>query len=143
MFPDVPVTTILWANELCNSCNWNAVQGDDLKHNCPTIELNFLRISKLYNTDEEIAEALIKSWLGIYLVFSCRKDWINHNIRQFLTAEEEEDTCNGIFNYVLDHLSEFTELKQKAKDAILNGGKVCSEDISGYVDRILKLLKDL
>ena len=88
--PDVPVSSIVWAYSDVE-LNWYAAQGDDLKNQRPTIELNLVKIARDHNEDvEKVAQALIDNWLAIYIVFCTRQDLINKQARGLLGAEGED-----------------------------------------------------
>ncbi|GAI27355.1 unnamed protein product [marine sediment metagenome] len=141
MLPNVDVTTIIWADEICESCDWNVAQGDDLKNCRSTIELNFLKLVDNSDDIEKIAESLIKNWLSIYLVLSVRQDLINHNIRGLINSEEELELCRGIINKVITNLGKFDDLVQKAKKALMESTKVSSPGLQEILENVIRVLK--
>ena len=96
--PDVPVTTIIWADQgRENVSRWHVAQGDDLKNQRPTIEINLPRIIRDKGEDPStVAREIIDSWLGIYIVLATRQDLINKQVRGWLDpgAETELQTAN-------------------------------------------------
>lgn len=141
MLPNVDVTTIIWADEICESCDWSVAQGDDLKKGRSTIELNFLKLVDNSDDIEEVAESLIKNWLSIYLVLSVRQDLINHNIRSLINSEEELELCRGIINNVITNIGRFDDLVQKAKEALIKSTKVSSPESQEILENVMRVLK--
>ena len=86
--PEVKVTTIIWADEARESVsNWYSAQGDDLKLNRATIEVNLPKIAQDKGDDPpQIAEAMIDSWLSIYIILATRQDLIDKTVRGFLQS---------------------------------------------------------
>lgn len=91
--PDVKVTTIIWADEKRGDVSkWFAAQGDDLKNERATIEINLPRIVKdKGNNPHDVALQMIESWLAIYIVLATRQELINKQIRGWLSPEAETE----------------------------------------------------
>jgi len=143
MLPDVDVTTIIWADEE-RGCHWDAAQGDDLKNQCPAIELNFPRIMK--NHEGNLATALIENWLSIYIVLSARQDLINHGVRRVITCEEEEEVCIATVKHILSNLDDNRDLVERAKKALIESRKVRliqRKDLSDALDEALSEINSL
>lgn len=136
MLPDVDVTTVICADEL--ECRWDAAQGDDLKNQRPTIELNFPRIMKRH--EDNLATALIENWLSIYIVLSVRQYLIIHGVRRVITCEEEEAVCTATVKHILSNLDDNRDLVERAKKALIESRKVRSiqrKDLSDALDEAL------
>lgn len=91
--PDVQVTTIIWADEERDEVSkWFSAQGDDLKNQRATIEINLPRIIKEKgDKPDEVALQMIDSWLGIYIVLATRQELINKQVRGWLSPEAETE----------------------------------------------------
>ena len=89
--PEVKVTTIIWADEARESVsNWYSAQGDDLKLNRATIEVNLPKIAQDKGENaRQIAESMIDSWLAIYIILATRQDLINKRVRGHFSSDGE------------------------------------------------------
>jgi len=85
--PHVEATTIVWAHTDVE-LDWYAAQGDDLKNQRSTIELNLAKMARDSNGDaEKVAQLLVDNWLAIYVILCTRQDLINKHVRGEVSAD--------------------------------------------------------
>lgn len=138
--PDVKVTTIVWATkDMSKHSQWEAAQGDDLKNQRSTIELNLPKLAKRGNA-EEIAKGMVESWLSIYIVFATRQNLINRGIRGAVSGDAEEILYYANFMAIMVS----PQLKQAyadlAMDEILAGEWFTDQSFTNLSDTIKSLL---
>ena len=125
--PKVEETTIIWADEARETTSkWYSAQGDDLKHNRATIEINLPKIAKdKRGNPTEIAETMIVSWLGIYIVLATRQDLINKRVRGYFSPDGETILEEANFKAIKASPILLREYTQKAISEL--------KDAKGYV----------
>jgi len=125
--PKVKVTTIVWAEEGrgfgeldCGTLNWECAQGDDLKLNISTIELNLVKIADRCNYDVElITQEMIKHWIAMEVVLGTRQDLIDKGVRG--KVRDEDILYKANLETILSSPELFEEYKDMAVKAIISG----------------------
>ena len=97
--PKVEVTTVVWADALDEElpAKWWAAQGDDLKRKRPTIEIYFPRVLQ---EAEDVAGALIRVWLEMYIVLATRQALIDRGVRWAVSGDGHETLYKGNFKAI-------------------------------------------
>jgi len=121
LLPDVKVTTIVWADkDILKHSQWEAAQGDDLKNQRSTIELNLPKLEQRGKPDN-IAIGMVESWLSIYIVFATRQDLINKDVRGDVSSDAERIVCKANFKAIMESPALKRGYADLAMDEILNG----------------------
>lgn len=138
--PNVKVTTIVWADKnILKHSQWEAAQGDDLKNQRPTIELNLAKLAERGSNDD-VAKSMVESWLSINIVFATRQELINKQVRGDVSAEAEETLCEANLKAVLQSPILRHRYADLAIDEILNGGWVIENDCKELANCVTAML---
>lgn len=136
--PSVEVTTIIWADkDILKHSQWDVAQGDDLKNQRPTIELNLPKLAKRGNT-EDIAKGMVESWLSIQVVFATRQDLINKQCRS--EVKDENILYYANFKVILGSQTLRRKYSDLAMDEILNGQWFLDDTFRELAEKIKVLL---
>jgi len=124
--PKVEVTTIVWAG--WEELDWECTQGDDLKLNKSTIEINLIKMAERCNHDIElIIQEMIKHWIAMQAMLGTRQDLINKQVRGRVNSEEI--LCKANFEVILCSPSLYQEYKDMSVKAMVEGRWVpCFEE---------------
>ena len=140
--PEVKVTTIIWADKARESIsNWYSGQGDDLKLNRATIEVNLPKIAQDKGGNApQIAEAMIDSWLSIYIILATRQDLINKRVRGNFSSDGERILEEANFKAIKASPILWRQYMQKAiselKDA--KGYVYATDDYKALMDKVFE-----
>jgi len=137
--PNVKVTTIVWGDkDILKHSQWDAAQGDDLKNQRPTIELNLPKLEKNSVSLEVIAQRMVEGWLSIQAVFATRQDLIDKQCR----GEVEDEEILYIAN--LKVILESPVLKRRYSDLaieeIVNGQWLMDDSYEVLAGKVKTLL---
>ena len=139
--PEVKVTTIVWgdANRL-QSSKWEAAQGDDLKNNRATIEINLPRIVKKRGSLDNKADRIIENWLAIYVILATRQDLINKHIRGALSTDAEPILYRANFQVIKKSPMLQQKYASLAAGEITNGTWYLDSQYKGLWDQLVPIL---
>ncbi|MBA7686870.1 hypothetical protein ES703_95329 [subsurface metagenome] len=142
--PDVQVTTIIWADTKRAEASWFAAQGDDLKNQRATIEINLPRIiEKKGDKPQEVALQMIDSWLSIYIVLATRQELINKQVRGWLSPEAETELQNINFKVVKASPILWSFYCEKAVNHLKESQSYKIEEYRKLLDGCLKAMDDI
>lgn len=143
--PDVQVTTIIWADtDRAETSKWFAAQGDDLKNDRATIEINLPRIVKEKgDKPDEVALQMIDSWLAIYIVLATRQELINKQVRGWLSAEAETELQTANFKAIKTSPVLWAFYCEKAVHHIKESQSYKTEEYRQLLDDCLKAMEEI
>jgi len=138
--PDVKVTTIIWGEkDTLKHSKWEATQGDDLKNQRPTVELNLAKLAQRGEA-EKVAKAMVESWLSIWIVFATRQDLIDKKVRGAVSAEAHKILYDANFKTIMESPMLKRGYADLAMDEILDGKWVIDESHKQLSDEVRSLL---
>lgn len=136
--PEVRVTTIVWADkDILTHSQWEAAQGDDLKNQRATIELNLPKLAQRGNL-EAVAQGLVESWLSIQIVFATRQDLINKEARR--DVDDENILYDANLRVILGSKALRRKYSNLALDEILDGMWAVDDTFKELSEKIKTLL---
>ncbi|GAH73494.1 unnamed protein product [marine sediment metagenome] len=143
--PEAQVTTIIWADEDRDEVSkWFAAQGDDLKNQRATIEINLPRIIKVKgDKPQEVALQMIDSWLAIYIVLATRQDLIDKQVRGWLSAEAETELQAANFKVIKASPILWSFYCEKAVNHLKESQSYKTEKYRKLLDGCLKAMDDI
>ncbi|GAH83497.1 unnamed protein product [marine sediment metagenome] len=141
--PKVIVTTIVWADkDILEHSKWEAAQGDDLKNNRSTIELNLPKLKERGNI-EAIAKGMVESWLGIQVIFATRQDLIDKRVRGNVSEEGHKILYDANLKTIMVSPYLKKSYTNLAVENILNAEWVIDETYSQLASEVKSQLKAL
>jgi len=136
--PNVKVTTIIWADkDTLKHSQWEAAQGDDLKNQRATIELNLPKLAQRGNL-EAIAQGVVESWLSIEVVFATRQDLIDKQCRG--EVKDEDILYNTNLKVILGSPVLRRKYSDLAMDEILDGEWYVDDTFKELAEKVKALL---
>ena len=136
--PNVKVTTIVWADKgILTHSQWEVAQGDDLKNQRSTIELNLPKLIQRGNL-EAVAQGIVESWLSIEVVFATRQDLIDKQCRG--EVKDEDILYNANLKVILGSPVLRRKYSDLAIDEILDGQWFVDDDFKELAEKIKALL---
>lgn len=136
--PNVKVTTIVWADkDMLQHSQWQAAQGDDLKNQRSTIELNLPKLEQRGNL-EAVTQGMVESWLSIQVVLATRQDLIDKQCRG--EVKDEDILCNANLKVILGSPVLRRKYSNLAMDEILDGLWAVDNDFKELAEKVKALL---
>lgn len=138
--PKVEVTTMVWADDDRSSTKWWAAQGDDLKRKCPTIEIYFPRILQ---EAEDVAGAMIRVWLEMYIVLATRQALIDRGVRWAVSGNGHEVLYEGNFKAIAASPLLWEEYTRMAVGELTKGKHVTAPERSDLAESLKMVMQEM